>query len=427
MNIVSTSQSQIPTTTYDSNYYPWMFPSSDESKPFPIYDQMNDYSSFPVWNHPEVWPSSTNAIQQQQQQQQQTMMSVNEGKKKRKNSEKSNNEEDESTKCSKKKKRRKKRLSFVAMKKGKVKVMLPNGEIQELPVAPDQEIRVEDDSSDEEADEETKEDDEQKETSSSESSDESSSDEEENDEEEDGDSDSSDSSFDNMKENGNSIKVKKEGNNKKKGEKNQEDFLYKYPNQTDYCIPPMGYNSEIFLDPAYQYSSQIVPQNYPVNTPQYYDKNSQSFIPMMGMEMKSDLLNTHSGNSTKRSTRKKQDKSTEGKRDDNMEMPQNPMNPTLIVTMPHDDDPPLYVNSKQYERILIRREARAKLLRSGRIPAKRSKYMHASRHNHALKRVRGSDGRFSQGGSSSKKSNEEKDNTQYSTDKKSEENNSDKH
>lgn len=73
-----------------------------------------------------------------------------------------------------------------------------------------------------------------------------------------------------------------------------------------------------------------------------------------------------------------------------MQHPQSPEMP-----QGGQEESPLYVNAKQFHRILKRRVARQRLEEALRLTSKgRKPYLHESRHNHAMRRPRGPGGRF---------------------------------
>lgn len=73
--------------------------------------------------------------------------------------------------------------------------------------------------------------------------------------------------------------------------------------------------------------------------------------------------------------------------------PPHPQSPELVSGAVEES--PLYVNAKQFHRILKRRVARQRLEEALRLTSKgRKPYLHESRHNHAMRRPRGPGGRF---------------------------------
>ncbi|KAG2243559.1 hypothetical protein Bca52824_094598 [Brassica carinata] len=67
----------------------------------------------------------------------------------------------------------------------------------------------------------------------------------------------------------------------------------------------------------------------------------------------------------------------------------------LPLKMDTEEDGTIYVNSKQYHGIIRRRQSRAKaVLKNKMSNCRKQPYMHHSRHLHAMRRPRGSGGRF---------------------------------
>merc|ERR1712137_384269 len=100
----------------------------------------------------------------------------------------------------------------------------------------------------------------------------------------------------------------------------------------------------------------------------------------------------------------------------------SPAYPRMPIPAESVEDP-LYVNAKQYSRILKRREARAKLEAGYKLLKTRQPWLHKSRHKHAVNRPRGPGGRFLSAEAKKKLAQKEAENSQNEDEQEEEDQN----